>query len=168
MEELTQGIQLGSTSTLGSLSASGSSSSSTALAATPPLRPSAPPSSSLLGPPPPPSRAGLGGAVADAVAVEGDVVRVLAVGATRRRRLHGVHPSPPSTNRGRGASLCGLSKLPAVSLTRRRPCSLVLLRGFTLRLRGLHLLAPSPGQSVGTRRFWLTTSTPWPQHRMSV
>ena len=55
MEELTQGIQPGSTSTLGSLSAP-----KTALAATPPLHPSAPPPSSLLGPPLPGPRGGGG------------------------------------------------------------------------------------------------------------
>ena len=95
------------------------------------------------------------GAVAAAVAVEGDVVRVLALGVTRRQRLHGAHPDPLSTTRGRGASLCGPSRLPAVSLTRQRPCLLVLLQGFPLRLRGLHLPAPHLGLSVGTRRLWL-------------
>jgi hypothetical protein len=132
MEELTQGIQPGSTSALGS------SSSSTALAATPP-RPSAPPPSLLS--PLPPGPSGGGGAVAAAVAAEGGVV---AVEATRHRRLHGVHPGPLSTTRGRGASPCGPFRLPAVRLARRRPCSLVLLRGFTQRLRGLHLPAPCP------------------------
>ena len=54
MEELTQGLQLGSNS------APGSSPSSTALDATPPPRPSAAPPSSLLGPPPGPSGGGRG------------------------------------------------------------------------------------------------------------
>ncbi|XP_021321304.1 uncharacterized protein LOC110437249 [Sorghum bicolor] len=56
MEELTQGLQPGSTSASGS-----SSSSSTALAATPPPRPAAPPQSSLLGPLPPGPSGGGGG-----------------------------------------------------------------------------------------------------------
>jgi hypothetical protein len=55
MEELTQGLQPGSTSASGS-----SSSSSTALAATPP-RPATPPQSSLLGPLPPGPSGGGGG-----------------------------------------------------------------------------------------------------------
>ncbi|XP_066391611.1 uncharacterized protein [Miscanthus floridulus] len=140
MEELTQGVQPGSTS------APGSSSSSTALAATPPARLFAPPPSSLLGSPPP-GPSGGGGAVAAAIAAEGDVGAAGATkhrslpGATSRPRLHGLHPSPLSTTRGRGASPCGPSRLQAESLAHQRPCSLELLRGFTPRLRGLHLPA---------------------------
>ncbi|XP_021309205.1 uncharacterized protein LOC110432736 [Sorghum bicolor] len=55
MEELTQGLQPGSTA------APGSSSSSTALAATPPTRHATPPQSSLLGPLPPGPSGGGGG-----------------------------------------------------------------------------------------------------------
>jgi len=138
MEELTQGVQPGSTST------PGSSSSSTALAATPPARSFAPPPSSLLGSPPP-GPGGGGGAVAAAVAAEGGVGAAGATthrclqGATSRPRLHGVQPGPLSTTRGWGASPCGPSRLQVESLAHQRPCSLELLRGFTPRLRGLHL-----------------------------
>ena len=102
------------------------------------------------------------GAVVAAVAAEGDVERVLAVGATRRRLLHGPHSGPLSTTRGQGASPCGLSRLLAVSLARRQPSSLVLLRGFPQRLRGLHLPVPRPSLSVGTRRLWPAPSALWP------
>ena len=64
--------------------------------------------------------------MAVAVAVAGDVEQV--VGATRCCHLHGVHPGHPSTTHGQGASPCGHSRLPVVSLARRRPCSLVLPR----------------------------------------
>ncbi|XP_066308036.1 uncharacterized protein [Miscanthus floridulus] len=172
MEELTQGVQPGSTS------APGSSSSSTALAATPPARSFAPPPSSLLGSPPPgPGGGGGGGAVASAVAAEGGVGAAGATthrclqGATSRPRLHGVQPGPLSTTCGWGASPCGPSRLQAESLAHQWPCSLELLRGFTPRLRGLHLPAhlrgchlptPCPGLSVGTRRPWPDPSAPWP------
>ncbi|XP_021309125.1 uncharacterized protein LOC110432670 [Sorghum bicolor] len=78
MEELTQGLQPGSTPT------PGSSSSSTALAATLPPCPAAPPQSSLLGPLPP-GPSGGGGAVAAAVAVVGDV-----------EQASGGEPRPPA------------------------------------------------------------------------
>ncbi|XP_066380746.1 uncharacterized protein [Miscanthus floridulus] len=172
MEELTQGVQPGSTS------APRSSSSSTALAATPPARSFAPPPSSLLGSPPPgPGGGGGGGAVAAAVTAEGGVgaagatTHRLLQGATSRPRLHGVQPGPLSTTRGWGASPCGPSRLQVESLAHQWPCSLELLRGFTPRLRGLHLPAhlrgchlptPCPGLSVGTRRPWPDPSAPWP------
>ena len=109
MEELTQGLQPGSTS------ASGSSSSSTAHAATPPPRPAPPPQSSLLVLFPWAER-GWG-------AVAGDVEQV--VGAARRRHPHEVHPGHPSATHGQGAYPCGHSRLPVVSLVGRWPCSLV-------------------------------------------
>ncbi|XP_066360927.1 uncharacterized protein [Miscanthus floridulus] len=92
-------------------------------------------------------------------------------GATSRPRLHGVQPGPLSTTRGWGASPCGPSRLQVESLAHQWPCSLELLRGFTPRLRGLHLPAhlrgchlptPCPGLSVGTRRPWPDPSAPWP------
>ncbi|XP_021316676.1 uncharacterized protein LOC110435442 [Sorghum bicolor] len=79
MEELTQGLQPGSTS------APGSSSSSTALAATPPPRPATPPQSSLLGPLPPGPSGGGGGGVAAVVVVVGDV-----------EQASGGEPRPPA------------------------------------------------------------------------
>ncbi|XP_066374936.1 uncharacterized protein [Miscanthus floridulus] len=151
MEELTQGI------TPGSLPAPGSSSSSTALAATPPPRPSAPPASSLLGPPPGPSGGG-GGPWRPSSTRGGGVVRALAVGVLRR--LHGVHPGPPSTTLGQGASPCGPSGLPGASLVHRRPCSLAPSQSPRSRRRGLHLPGPRQGLSVGTRRLWPALSAP--------
>jgi len=68
---------------------------------------------------------GWGGAVAAAVAVMGDVEQV--VGAARH--LHEVHPGHPSTTHGQGASPCGRSRLPVASLGSRRPWSRVLPRG---------------------------------------
>ena len=83
------------------------------------------------------------------------------VGATRRCHLHRVHPGHPSTTHGRGASPCGRSRLPVVSLARRRPCSLVLPRGFPPRPRGWHPpLLRGLGLPDGTRRPWPTPSTP--------
>ena len=82
--------------------------------------------------------------VADVVAA-GDVVQ--AVGATRCQHLHGLHPGHPFTTHGQGASPCGRSRLPVVSLARRRPCSLVLPHGSPQRPRGRHL-------PVGTRQPW--------------
>ena len=109
------------------------------------------------------SRAGWGGGgAAAAVAAEGDVVSI--VGATRRQHLHGVHPGPLSTTRGQGASPCGLSRLPVVSLTRRWPCSLVLhLPAPTPLLRGLHLLAPKLANWIRgpTLEGWLYSSHTW-------
>ncbi|XP_066344097.1 uncharacterized protein [Miscanthus floridulus] len=159
MEELTQGIQPGSTST------PGSSSSSTALAATPPARSLAPPPSSLLGSPPP-GPGGGGGAVAAAVAVEGDVGAAEATThqcsrppEPLRPRPHGVHPGPPSTTRGRGASTCGPSRLQAESLAHQQPCSLDLLQGFTPRLRGLHFPAHLRGCHLPTSCPGLSSDT---------
>ena len=152
--ELQQGLQVASASV------SGSSTSSTALAATPPPLPSTPSSLSLLGPPPGPSGGGGGDVVADVVAA-GDVVQ--AVGATRCQHLHGLHPGHPFTTHGQGASPCGRSRLPVVSLARRRPCSLVLPRGFPPRPRGRHPLhLRGLGLPVGTRWPWPTPSAPWP------
>ena len=45
------------------------------------------------------------------------------VGATRSQHLHGVHPGPPSTTRGQGASPYGHSRLLVVSLAHWQPCA---------------------------------------------
>jgi hypothetical protein len=162
MEELTQGLQPGSTAS------TGSSSSSTALAATSP-RPSAPPRStatppsSLLGPPPSgPSGGGRGGRGSRRRRGGG---RGGGRGVTSRlwnRLGHGLL----SRTRGPVASPCGPTTPPEPTLAHQWPCSqelflLVFHLASSLLRRGFHPPGLHRGSLAGTRRLWLARSAPW-------
>jgi hypothetical protein len=163
MEELTQGLQPGSTASPGA--------SSTALAATPPRqsapRTAAPPPSSLLGPPPSgPSGGGRGGRRRRGGGRGGG--RGAPTQAPVPGGPQGGHHGPLSRTRGLGASPCGPTTPPGPTRVHRWPCSpehlpassllrRLLRRGFLPPdLPGLHR-----GLRAGIRRPWLARSAPW-------
>jgi hypothetical protein len=162
MEELTQGIQPGSATS------PGSSSSSMALAATPPRlsappRSSAPLPSSLLGPPPSGPSEG-GGSWRSSSPWWGSPwwCHPGTGWWSGTGWATGGHHGLLFTTCGQGASLCGPTTLPVVSLVHQWPYSLALhLLASPLRLRGLHPPAPHLGLPAGTRRSWLARSAPW-------